>query len=92
MKVPREQSWYCPKCGKHTTHGTSIYKAGKVRKKMSEGWRRYNRKMRGYGSQPKPIFNKNAKINKRTLPILTCKECGRKSHGEGLRLKKYELV
>jgi large subunit ribosomal protein L44e len=91
MKHPREVSWYCPKCGKHTMHGVSIYKKGKERK-LSEGRRRYDRKLRGYGSQPKPIFHNNCKVNKRTTPVLACKECGRKDFGHGQRLKKYELV
>nr|MDO8117970.1 50S ribosomal protein L44e [Candidatus Sigynarchaeota archaeon] len=92
MRDPREQMSYCPKCGKHTLHQASIYKKGKERKIIAQGWRRYNRKMQGYGSQPKPIFRRNAKINKRVLTILTCKTCQRKIHGGAVRLKKFELV
>lgn len=91
MKVPKEKTTYCPKCNKHTVHKISIYKKGKENK-MKQGTRRYTRKKEGYGSQPKPIFHKNAKMNKKTLPLLKCAECGRILHGKAIRLKKYEIV
>lgn len=90
MKHPREVSFYCRHCGKHTLHSVAIYKKGKERS-MSEGRRRYDRKLRGYGSQPKPIQHNQAKVNKKTTPLLTCKDCGRKDYGSPQRLKKYEL-
>jgi large subunit ribosomal protein L44e len=92
MKVPKERNMYCPKCNKHTAHKVSIYKKGKERLKMAAGWRRYNRKKRGYGSQPKPIFRKNAKINKKTLPMFKCSVCGRILQGRSIRIKKYEIM
>ncbi|MHA1792067.1 MAG: 50S ribosomal protein L44e [Promethearchaeota archaeon] len=92
MKFPRTLNRYCPRCGRHTEHSVSIYKRGKERKILAEGWRRFNRKKKGYGSTPRPIFRKNAKINKKTLPIATCKECGRKDHMKAIRLKKFELM
>lgn len=92
MRVPKERRTYCPHCKHHTTHTVSIYKKAKERKNTAEGWRRYNRKKAGYGSQPKEVFRKKAKLNKKTLPILKCQECGKKRHGKAIRLKKYELV
>ncbi|MFX0098045.1 MAG: 50S ribosomal protein L44e [Candidatus Hodarchaeota archaeon] len=92
LKHPREVRTFCPKCNTHTAHAISIYKKGKERKVIAQGWRRFNRKKKGYGSTPRPIFKRNAKINKKTLPIATCKECGRKDHRVALRLKKFELV
>lgn len=83
--------WFCSKCNKTTDHSVSLYKKGKERT-LSEGRRRYNRKLRGYGSQPKPIFRKNAKVNKRSMPLITCKECGKKCYKQAQRLKKFELV
>nr|MDO8108946.1 50S ribosomal protein L44e [Candidatus Sigynarchaeota archaeon] len=91
MKHPRETSCYCKACGKHTMHAVSIYKKGKERT-LAEGRRRYDRKLRGYGSQPKPIFHRNSKVNKRTMPMLTCRECGSKCFAKAQRLKKFELV
>ena len=91
MRVPKERKTYCKKCRKHTTHNVTIYKKGKENM-QSQGWRRYHRKKKGYGSQPKEIFRNNAKVNKKTLPILTCTKCGMKHHGTAIRLKRYELV
>lgn len=91
MKHPRVCKWYCHKCNKTTDHNVALYKKGKERT-LSQGRRRYDRKLRGYGSQPKPIFHKNAKVNKRCMPIITCKECGIKSYKAAQRLKKFELV
>ena len=73
-------------------HKVSIYKKGKTRDKMAEGQRRYYRKKAGYGSQPKPIQHNQVKVNKKTLPIYKCNECGRSIHGTALRLKKFEIV
>jgi large subunit ribosomal protein L44e len=91
MKHPRIVKWFCPKCNKTTEQSVSLYKKGKERA-LSEGRRRYNRKKKGYGSQPKPIFHRNAKVNKCSKPIVACKECGRKSYKSAQRLKKFELV
>jgi large subunit ribosomal protein L44e len=92
MKMPKEKRIYCPKCNTHTEHKVSIYKKGKERKNMAHGWRRYNRKKAGYGSQPKPIFRKNAKVNKKTRPMYKCKKCSRVVQGKAVRLKKFEIV
>ncbi|MHA1681111.1 MAG: 50S ribosomal protein L44e [Promethearchaeota archaeon] len=91
MKHPREINRYCPKCGRHSAHTVSIYKKSKERS-LAQGRRRFNRKLKGYRGYPRPVFHKNAKVNKKFLPILTCKECGRKQTKPALRLKKFELV
>ncbi|GAB4309263.1 MAG: 50S ribosomal protein L44e [Promethearchaeota archaeon] len=91
MRVPKERKAYCRRCGKHTVHAVTIYKKGNERKKRAEGWRRYNRKKKGYGSQPKEIFRKNSKVNKKTLPMLKCRECNHVQHGTASRLRKFEL-
>lgn len=91
MKHPRKIQRYCARCATHTEHAVSIYKKGRERS-LSEGRRRHNRRLKGYGSYPSKLFKRNAKINKRTLPIVTCSQCGRKEHKTALRLKKFELV
>jgi len=58
---------------------------------MAEGKRRFERKKKGYGSFPKEIFHKNAKINKRTTPLLECSKCGKKHYSKSYRIKKFEL-
>ncbi|MGQ4872520.1 MAG: 50S ribosomal protein L44e [Promethearchaeota archaeon] len=90
LKYPRTLTRYCPSCRHHTTHTVSIYKKGKERK-MNHGRRRLERKKKGYGSFPKEIFHKNAKVNKKTLPILQCSECGKKQYAKAYRVKKLEL-
>ncbi|MCP4762800.1 MAG: 50S ribosomal protein L44e [archaeon] len=92
MKIPKTRNMYCPKCRKHTEHKVTLYKKGKERKNTAEGWRRYHRKKKGYGSQPKPIFRKNAKINKKSKPMFECKECKYKVQGKSYRVKKFEIV
>ena len=58
---------------------------------LNHGRRRVERKKKGYGSFPKEIFHKNAKINKRATPLLECSECGKKHYGKSYRVKKVEL-
>ena len=58
---------------------------------MSQGKRIFEKKKRGYGSFPKEIFHKNAKINKRSTPLLECSECGKKQYAKSYRIKKLEL-
>lgn len=55
MLYPKEKRTYCPKCRTYTVHSISLYKKGKDRK-MAQGARRYSRKKKGYGSQPKHFY------------------------------------
>ena len=90
MKYPRTINRYCPTCKSHTKHSFSLYKKGKERM-LNHGRRRLERKKRGYGSFPKEIFHKNAKVNKRTLPVLECSTCNKKQYAKSYRVKKFEL-
>ncbi|MHA1914944.1 MAG: 50S ribosomal protein L44e [Promethearchaeota archaeon] len=90
MKYPRTIRRYCPTCRSHQTHTVVIYKKGKERT-LNHGRRRLERKKLGYGSFPKPIFHRNAKINKRTTPLLECSECGKKHYAKSYRAKRVEL-
>ena len=58
---------------------------------MSHSRRRLERKKKGYGSFPKEIFHKNAKINRKTTPLLECSECGKKQYAKAYRVKRLEL-
>ena len=58
---------------------------------LNQGRRRVERKKRGYGSFPKEIFHKNAKLNKRTTPLLECTECGKKQYAKSYRVKRLEV-
>jgi large subunit ribosomal protein L44e len=90
LKFPKTTNKYCPSCRSHQIHNVSLYKAGK-RRTLSWSDRQVERKKRGYGSFPKEIFHKNAKINKKSLPILECSECGKKQYAKSYRVKKLEL-
>lgn len=90
LKYPRTINRYCPNCRTHTKHTVSLYKKGKERA-MNHGRRRVERKKKGYGSFPKEIFHKNAKINKRSLPMLECSECKKKFYAKSYRVKKFEI-
>ncbi|MFW9897873.1 MAG: 50S ribosomal protein L44e [Candidatus Thorarchaeota archaeon] len=90
MKYPRSVNRYCPYCRKHVKHNVSIYKKGKE-SMLAHGKRRFEKKKKGYGSFPKEIFHRNAKINKKTTPILECNECGKKQYAKSYRVKRLEL-
>lgn len=90
MKYPKEVNRYCKSCRKHSKHAVSIYKKGKERM-LNQGRRRLERKKKGYGSFPKEIFHKNAKVNKRTQLLFECSECKKKFYGKSYRVSKFEL-
>ena len=90
LKYPRTIRRYCPNCRSHQIHNVSLYKKGKERT-LNHGRRRLEKKKRGYGSFPKEIFHKNAKINKKTTPMLECTECGKKQYSKSYRAKRVEL-
>ncbi len=90
MKSPKSMETYCPRCRKHTTHTVSIYRKGKDRT-MAAGRRRYDKKLRGYGGQPRPRQRKTAKTTKKMTVQLSCKDCGYTVSRLGIRLKKLEI-
>jgi len=91
VKIPKVITTYCPRCRKHTAHTVTIYKHGK-RRSLAEGERRYARKKKGYGSKRKAEQKRFAKVTKKTVLKLKCRECGYTLHRRGIRLKKAELV
>ena len=91
MKAPKTTKSYCARCKKHTEHTLSLYKKGQERA-LAEGVRRYERKKAGYGSQPKPVQKRFAKVTKKQSLRLKCKDCGHVTVRSGIRLKKIEFV
>jgi large subunit ribosomal protein L44e len=69
----------------------SLYKKGRERA-LSAGRRRYDRKEAGYGSQPKPVQKRFAKVTKKQSLRLKCQECEHVTVREGIRLKKLEIT
>lgn len=68
-----------------------MYHHGK-RRTLAEGQRRYERKLKGYGSSRKPKQKRFAKLTKKITVKMTCRRCGYVLHRTLGRLKKVELV
>ena len=92
MEMPKTQKKYCPHCRKHTVHTVRRIGVGKVKRRMAQGQRRFKRKMKGFGSFPRPNPNGRAKPTRKLDLRYKCKECG-KEHtiGKGFRAKKFEI-
>ena len=91
MKMKKELNKYCPRCNKYTIHTISLYKKGRDNP-MGQGARRYERKKKGYGSQPKPIQKRFAKNTKKLTPRIKCKQCGYMGYMKSMRLKRLEFI
>ncbi|KAH3756199.1 60S ribosomal protein L44 Q [Pelomyxa schiedti] len=89
---PKSKNTYCPsrKCKRHTPHKISQYKKGKD-SLLAQGKRRYDRKMKGFGGQKKPVFHKKAKVTKKVVLRLECTRCGHKTQTTLKRAKHFEL-
>ncbi|MBI2542572.1 MAG: 50S ribosomal protein L44e [Candidatus Aenigmarchaeota archaeon] len=91
MKFPQTLRTYCIYCKKHTMHTVEISKK-RTRGSMTQGQRRYQRKLKGYGSFPRPKPD-HEKVTKKVDLRYKCSECGKKHmRGQGWRAKKFELV
>lgn len=91
MKIPNEIKMFCKWCGKHTKH-----KVEKVKKKqtrtLSQGQRRFRRKMKGYGSFPKPMPSGKKPTQRQDLRY-KCSECGKSATRKTTyRTKKFEIT
>ncbi|NOZ81727.1 MAG: 50S ribosomal protein L44e [Candidatus Micrarchaeota archaeon] len=93
MKIPKTQNRFCPHCRKHTEHELHRVRVSKKKRSLAEGQRRFKRKLKGYGSFPKPNPRGREKPTRKVDLRYECKECG-KQHtvGEGFRVKKFEVV
>jgi len=91
MKFPKQIKTFCPVCGSHTLHTVEIAKK-KTRRTMAQGQRRFLRKLRGYGSFPRPK-PEHEKPTKKIDLRFKCTVCGKKhTRGQGWRAKKFEIV
>merc|ERR1712033_45319 len=92
VNVPKTRKTFCKgkKCGKHTLHKVTQYKAGKA-SLFAQGKRRYDRKQSGYGGQTKPVFHKKAKTTKKVVLRMECTECKKKKLLPIKRCKHFEL-
>ncbi|RLJ08301.1 MAG: 50S ribosomal protein L44e, partial [Candidatus Aenigmatarchaeota archaeon] len=59
---------------------------------MSQAQRRFERKLKGYGSFPRPNPKGEGKPTKKVDLRLECQECGKKHTKKGFRVRKFELI
>ena len=84
----------CPNCKRHAEHKVKVVKK-KPRSKahpMSQSVKRFERKMKGYGSFPRPNPKGEGKPTKKVDLRLECAECKKKHTKRGFRVKKFELT
>ena len=93
MKYPKTLKTYCPTCKKHTEHAVKTVKK-KARGKAhpeSKAQKRFERKMKGYGSFPRPNPKGEGKPTKKLDLRLQCNECKKQHTKKGFRIKKFEV-
>lgn len=91
MIIPKIQRKFCPFCKKHTEHNVEIVKK-RPRSKNSKSQRSFERKLKGYGSFPKPNPQGREKPTKKVDLRYKCNTCGKKHIiGVGFRVKKLEI-
>lgn len=90
VKYPKTIRTFCPFCRKHTEHEVEVVKK-RPRGKLKKGERAFQRKLKGYGSFPRPKPSGEKPTKKLDLRF-KCKECGKKhTRGKGFRVKKFEI-
>lgn len=94
MKYPKVVRTHCIKCKKHTDH-----KVKQVKKRarssghpMSQSVKRFERKMKGYGSFPRPSAKGEGKPSKKVDLRFECAVCGKAMTRTGFRIRKFELT
>jgi len=94
MKFPKTIKTFCPHCRKHTKHTVKVQKkrARSSAHPRSKAQLRFLRKMKGYGSFPRPNPKGEGKATKKLDLRLICTECKKMHTKKGFRVKKFELV
>ena len=92
MHIPKEQSFYCPKCNTHTEHKVKQFKTGTARA-LSIGTRSNIRKhKKGYGGKAKFTATVKKQTKKPTF-LAECTVCGRVVYRViPKRMKKVEIT
>ena len=91
MKIPKEMNIFCKWCAKHTPHTVESVKKHKKRT-LSRGERRFQKKMKGYGSFPKPMPDGKKPTQRQDLRY-KCKDCNKSiTRKTTYRVKKFEVV
>ncbi|MFH1424416.1 MAG: 50S ribosomal protein L44e [archaeon] len=91
MKIPKEMSIFCKWCKTHTIHTVESVKK-KQKRTLSHGQRRFDRKMTGYGSFPKPMPDGKKPTQRQDLRY-KCKDCKNSiTRQKTYRTKKFEVI
>jgi len=91
LKIPKKQRRYCRFCRKYTIQKVELAKR-RPRKKNSKSQRSFKRKLKGYGSFPKPNPKGREKPTRKLDLRYKCTECGKMQIiGDGFRVKKAEI-
>ncbi|MBI4173824.1 MAG: 50S ribosomal protein L44e [Candidatus Aenigmarchaeota archaeon] len=93
MKFPKVINTYCPHCRTHGEHAVKLVKkkARGTARPNAQSIHRFDRKMKGYGSFPKPKVKGEGKATKKLDIRLVCSSCKKSHMKKGFRVKKFEL-
>lgn len=93
MKYPKTVNRYCPHCRKHTEHRVKrVKRKGRGQAHpMSQSQKRFKRKLKGYGSFPRPNPKGSGKPVKKVDLRFECQECHKKQTKKGFRVKRLEF-
>lgn len=90
MKIPRKIKVFCKWCKKHTEHSIEHVKKH-TKRTLSLGERRFQRKMKGYGSFPKPMPEGKKPTQRQDLRY-KCSICEKMhTRAKSYRVKKFEF-
>lgn len=94
MKFPKTMKTMCPTCKKHTKHTVKLVKkrSRSSAHPASLAQRRFKRKLKGYGSFPRPNPKGEGKTTKKLDLRLQCGECKKMHTKKGFRAGKFEVI
>lgn len=94
MKYPKIIRTYCPFCKKHNDHKViHVKKRGRsTAHPNSQSVKRFDRKMKGYGSFPRPNPKGEGKPTKKLDLRMQCTVCKKSHTKKGFRVKKFEIT
>jgi large subunit ribosomal protein L44e len=93
MMYPKTVRRFCPSCKKHAEFDVKREKVGRKRREDAAGQRRFNRKLKGFGSFPRPNPKDRQKPTRKVDLRFKCKDCKKiQVMGKGFRVKKFEII
>ncbi len=90
MKIPKNMRKLCPFCKEYTDQKVEIVK-NRPRSELRAGQRRFRRKMKGYGSFPRPKPEGREKTVRKLALRMKCTKCNKKYSKKGFRASKFEF-